>query len=105
MLGLTLHLTACAHTTPAPQRDPECSTAELDQTLTSAPTAQVIMLLQPDAQRARLLQDLGEDFQVARSYTSIAGVAGTITRKGYERAQAHRAVRCIQLDHPGSGGG
>lgn len=74
--------------------------------LASQPTAQVIVLLNGNADTgAQLLRDLSGDFQLARSYANLPGFSGTITRNGYERARGHAAVRCIQLDRPGSGGG
>ena len=97
---------------PASQMSPapECAAADLERALVNASSAQVIVLLQADAQtaaaqQASLLKELGADFQLARSYASLPGFAGTITRRGYELARDHRDVRCIQLDHPGSGGG
>jgi hypothetical protein len=110
-------LGACGNTTQAPvepatQAGPqsECAAGDLERTLVNEPKAQVIVLLQADVQaaptqQAKLLEELGADFQLARSYTNLPGFAGTITRHGYELARAHRDVRCIQLDHPGSGGG
>jgi hypothetical protein len=87
-----------------------CPASDLERTLVSEPSAPVIVLLRTDtdgvpAQQAPLLEELGADFQLGRSYSGVPGFAGTITRRGYERARAHRDVRCIQLDHPGTGGG
>ena len=116
-LGMCV-VTACAHTDNVPDApagsasadNSQCAAADLERTLMSAPSAPVIVLLQANAdgapaQQAKLLQELGADFQLARIYSGVPGFAGNITRRGYERARAHRAVRCIQLDHPGTGGG
>jgi hypothetical protein len=111
--AFVLSLAACAHppaTPPAAAEpgEPACAAADLEQTLASAPSAQVIVLLHETqdapAQQAQLLQELGAEFQLARSYQQLPGFAGTITRQGYALARTHHAVRCVQLDHPGSGG-
>lgn len=41
------------------------------------------------------------DFQLARQYHYIPGLAGTLTADGLEKLRAHPLVRAIQLDHPG----
>jgi hypothetical protein len=105
-----LALGACGNTTPAPSAPAsqvsECAAADLERRLVNEPRADVIVLLQAaPTQPGKLLEVLGAEFQLARSFINLPGFAGTITRRGYELARAHRDVRCIQLDHPGSGGG
>jgi hypothetical protein len=109
LLALACCSAACGHaarsstpSTSAPSA--ACPAGDLEQTLASAQSAPVIVVLNAPAQAPQLLDALGAEFKLGRSYLELPGFAGTITRRGYALARAHRDVRCIQLDHPGSGG-
>jgi len=105
-----LALAACARgdSTPAAQTPGEaCRSSDVHRALQAQASVAVIVMLKdgddPRARQDRVLGDLGADFQLERRYESIPGVAGTITRAGYARAQQHADVRCVQFD--GTGGG
>lgn len=115
--GLALACMACGQATPAttntasPSTAAECSMDGVERALQAAPRAAVIILLtesdpsaeKPELRQQRLLDELGAEFALGRRYETLAGVAGSLTRDGFERARTNPAVRCIQLD--GTGGG
>lgn len=107
---------ACGQSQPAPpapvsaSSGGECSSVAAEQMYQRQPAAEVILLLRPDigettaAAQERVLRDLGADFQLGRQYRSTNALAGTLSRKGFERARAHPRIRCVQLDGSGRGG-
>jgi hypothetical protein len=116
-LVLASTLGACSRATPAPAStasstaSAECEMSGVDRALQTAPRASVIILLSErdpsgeslDARQQRILDELGTEFELGRRYAAVAGLAGSISRAGFERARASAAVRCIQLDGTGSG--
>lgn len=117
--GLVLALAACGGratpaktSTPSPTAAADCAMDGVERALSAAPRVAVIILLTERdasgeglaARQQRLVAELGSDFEIGRRYETLAGVAGSITRDGFERARANPAVRCIQLDGTGGGG-
>ena len=90
----------------APAASDACRSRDVERELATQPAAGVILMLNEGdvpAREARVLGDLGSEFQLERRYASIPGMAGKITRAGYARAQKHADVRCVQFDGPGGG--
>jgi len=106
-----LLLLGCARGADAPSTAPgpaaTCRSGEVERALQTRESTGVILILtdggDPRARQARVLGELGPDFELVRQYESIPGMAGTITREGFARAQQHPDVLCVQFDGPGGG--